>query len=136
MDTAANKQTARRFYELFNAGDLSGIADLAVEDYAENDPLPGQGTGRDGLVDRVSMLVGALAPHFTVEDVVAEGDRVVVRWSQTGTHVGEFFGAPGSGRSFVGGGIDIYRMAEDGRLAEHWHQVDLFGLLSQLGLVQ
>lgn len=81
------------------------------------------------------MLLGALAPHFTVEDIIAEGDRVVVRWTQRGTHVGEFFGAPGSGRAFAGRGIDIYRVAEDGCLAEHWHEVDLFGLLSQLGLV-
>ena len=89
MDTARNKEVARRLYALINEGRVEQIADLISPDYQEHDPLPGQGSGREGAVDRFSMITTALAPHFTVEDLIAEGDRVVVRWTNAGTHVDE-----------------------------------------------
>lgn len=134
MSTEANKDTARRLYELLNAAKVDSVGDLVSADYEEHDPLPGQGSGREGAVDRFSMITGALAPHFTVEDVVAEGDRVVVRWTQAGTHVGEFAGIPATGKPFTMSGVDIYR-AEDGVLCEHWHVVDQLSMLGQLGIL-
>ena len=134
MDIETSKKTARRLYELLNDGDVVAIGDLVSADYDEHDPLPGQGTGRDGAIDRFSMIISGLAPHFTVQDVVAEDDRVVVRWTQEGTHVGEFTGVPPTGRAFTIGGIDIYRV-EDGLLHEHWHQLDQLSMLGQLGLL-
>jgi steroid delta-isomerase-like uncharacterized protein len=128
------KQTALRLYELINAGQVEAIGELVTGDYLEHDPLPGQGTGRDGAVDRFSILVGALAPHFTIEDVITEADRVVVRWTNAGTHIGEFAGIPATGRTFTVAGIDIYRV-EAGLLAEHWHVVDQLAMLGQLGLL-
>lgn len=128
------KQTALRLYELLNAGQVEQIGDLVTGDYAEHDPLPGQGEGREGAIDRFSMIVGALAPHFTVEDVITEGDRVVVRWTNAGTHVGEFAGIPATGGTFSIAGIDIYRV-EGELLAEHWHVVDQLAMLGQLGLL-
>ena len=80
------------------------------------------------------MITGALASQFTVQDVVAEGDRVVVRWTQDGTHVGEFAGIPPTDKTFTIGGIDIYRV-EDGALCEHWHMVDQLSILGQLGVL-
>jgi steroid delta-isomerase-like uncharacterized protein len=127
-----NKQLALRLYDLLNAGATDGIGDLVTPDYLEHDPLPGQGEGRDGVLDRFAMLTSALAPRFTVEDIVAEGDRVVVRWTNAGTHVGEFAGMPATGRTFRIDGIDIYRVA-DGKFAEHWHVIDQLALLGQLG---
>jgi steroid delta-isomerase-like uncharacterized protein len=134
MSTDHNKQTARRLYELLNAGQVAETADLVAADYEEHDPLPGQGTGREGALDRFSMLTTALAPHFTIEDLVAEGDRVVVRWTNAGTHVGDFAGIPATGKTFEISGVDIYRVA-DGRLREHWHVIDQFSMLGQLGLL-
>ena len=128
------KQTAMRLYELVNTGQVEAIGGLVTEDYLEHDPLPGQGTGRDGAIDRFSLLVGALAPHFTIEDVIAEGDRVVVRWTNAGTHIGEFADTPATGRPFTIPGIDIYRIEGD-LLAEHWHVVDQLAMLGQLGLL-
>jgi steroid delta-isomerase-like uncharacterized protein len=128
------KQTALRLYELLNAGQIVGVGDLVTEDYLEHDPLPGQGSGREGAIDRFSIIVGALAPHFTVEDVITEGDRVVVRWTNAGTHVGEFAGVPATGGTFTISGIDIYRV-EGNLLAEHWHVVDQLSMLGQLGLL-
>lgn len=134
MNTEQNTTIVRRLYELANNGDAEGIGGLVAEGYDEHDPLPGQGTGREGVVDRFSMLVGALAPRFTIEDVVAEGDRVVVRWTNAGTHVAEFAGIPATGRSFTIAGIDIYRVA-DGAICEHWHVIDQLSMLGQLGLL-
>lgn len=127
-------QAVLRLYELLNQGDVQAIAPLVAPDYVEHDPLPGQGEGREGALDRFSIIVGALAPHFTVEDVITEGDKVVVRWTNAGTHVGEFAGIPATARPFEIAGIDIYRVDGD-HLAEHWHVVDQLTMLGQLGLL-
>ena len=128
------KQTALRLYELLNAGQVEKVGDLVTADYIEHDPLPGQGVGREGVIDRLSILTEALAPHFKIEDVIAEGDRVVVRWTHSGTHVGEFAGIPATGKTFTIAGIDVYRTEGD-LLAEHWHVVDQLAMLGQLGLL-
>jgi steroid delta-isomerase-like uncharacterized protein len=132
MGLETDKSSVRRMYELLNQGDVDSIGDLVADDYEEHDPLPGQGTGREGVVDRFSLISRALAPHFTIDDLVAEGDRVVVRWTNSGTHVGEFAGMPPTGRTFTIAGIDIYRVA-DGKLCEHWHVIDQLSMLGQLG---
>ena len=129
------KATARRYYEeVLNQGRLEVLDEIATGNYQENAPLPGQGTGREGLKRRAATFRSTLAQHFTVEQVICEGDLVAVRWSARGTHVGEFFGIPPTGRAFTMSGIDIHRM-EDGRLAEHWHEVDALGLMQQLGAI-
>jgi len=135
MSSEANKAIVARFYETaLNAGDVTVLDELTTPDYEEHDPLPGQGAGREGLRDRVRTIVEAFGQRFTVEDMIAEGDRVVARWTGSGTHVGEFMGIPPTGKSFTISGIDVYRMA-DGKMAEHWHVIDQLALLGQLGLL-
>ncbi|MFL5766891.1 MAG: ester cyclase [Actinomycetota bacterium] len=135
MGTEQNKDVAHRYYvQVLNDGDVGLVDELAVEPYEEHDPVPGQGTGRQGLKDRLRILRGAFGQTFTVEDIVAEGDRVVVRWTGRGTHSGEFMGIPPTGRSFTIAGIDVIRF-EEGRMAEHWHVVDQLALMQQLGLI-
>jgi steroid delta-isomerase-like uncharacterized protein len=132
---SSNKEVVRRVYdEVLNKRNLNLVQELFRPDYVEHDPMPGQRTGLDGVNDRFGMLIKALDPHFTIEDLIAEGDRVVVRWTNSGTNVGDFFGIPATGRSFKIPGIDIYRM-QDGKLAEHWHVVDVFGHMVQLGVI-
>jgi predicted ester cyclase len=85
------------------------------------------------------MFFGALhgafsALHVTVEDQVAEADKVVTRKTFHGTHTGNFFGVPATGRSVSFGVIDILRF-QDGRIADHWAVVDQFGLMQQLGVI-
>ena len=134
MDTARNKDLARRLYALINEGRVDQVANLISPDYIEHDPLPGQGSGREGVLDRFSMITTALASHFAVEDLIAEGDRIVVRWTNTGTHVDDFAGIPATGRTFTIAGIDIYRVVDE-QLCEHWHVIDQLGMLAQLGLL-
>ena len=135
MSTETNKAVVRRYYdEVLNARQVDVLDEIAVADYQENDPLPGQGDGRQGLKERATVFVDALASSFTLEDLIAEGDRVVVRWTNNGTHVGDFVGIPPTGRSFRIAGIDVHRL-DNGRLAEHWHVVDQLTMLQQLGLI-
>jgi len=136
MGEQENKALVRRYYtEVFNERRVDLVDGLAVEDYVEHDPFPGQGDGRTDLRARVELILAAMNPlRFEVQDVIAEGDRVVVRWVQQGTQSGAFMGIPPTGRQYTFAGIDIHRL-RDGLMAEHWHVVDLFGLLQQLGAI-
>ncbi len=113
---------------------IAALVEISTEDYEEHDPLPGQGTGREGLTQRVTMLRTGVAPTFSLEDIIAERDRVVVRWKSTGTHMAEFLGVPPTGKTYTIPGIDIHRI-RDGKLAEHWHVIDLPSMMQQLGLM-
>lgn len=129
------EELIRRFYEdVLVGGDLAVLDEIATPDYQEHDPLPGQGDGLQGLRERATMLREGLAVRFTIEDVIESGEKLVVRWTNSGTHVGEFLGIPPTNKSFSVSGIDIYRL-EGGRLAEHWHVIDQLALLQQLGLI-
>ena len=136
MSIESNKTIVRRYYdEVLNGGRIAVLDELATGDYVENDPFPGQGDGRSDLKARVSTLLTAFSPcTFTIEDVVAEGDRVAVRWTSSGNHSGDFLGMPPTYRDYTITGIDIHRMT-GGRMAEHWHVVDQLSQLQQLGMI-
>ncbi len=135
MSTETNKVLARRVIEeVLNGRNLDLLDELAAPDYIEHSPLPGQGTGIDGIRDRYTMLFKAFDFVFSVDDVIAEDDKVVLRWTQTGTHIGPLFGMPATHRSSRTTGIEIWRV-ESGKLAEHWDVVDVFGQFMQLGLI-
>jgi steroid delta-isomerase-like uncharacterized protein len=130
-----NKRTIRRYYEeVFNQGRLEVLDEIVVPNHVEHNPLPGQTQGVEGLKQRVAMLRAAFNPQFTLEDVLAEGDKVVVRWSNRGTHLADFFGVPATGRTVVVSGIDIHQL-RDGKMSEHWDVVDIFGVMMQIGAI-
>jgi len=131
-----HKAVVRRYYdEVLNQRKIDLLDELAVEDYVEHDPFPGQGNGLADLKARVAGLFAAFNPlRFTIEDIIAEGDKVVVRWTNAGTDVGGFLGMPATGGDFGIAGIDIH-VVRDGKLAEHWHVVDLLAQMQQLGLI-
>ena len=135
MSTETNKAIVRRYYEEVHAGrDWDLIDELVAADYKEHNPLPGQGPGRAGVKERDRSLAENLDLRFTVEDLIAEGDKVVVRWRNRGTHMGEFLGIPATGKEFSIEGINIYRI-EGAKLAEGWNVADVFGQLLQLGVI-
>ena len=135
LSSETHKRLVRRFYdEALNGRHVDLIDELALADYVEHDPLPGQRDGLAGLKDRASILIDGLASTYTVQDLIAEGDRVVVRWTNAGVHSNEFLGLPPTNRPFNFAGIDIYRI-EHGRMAEHWHVVDQLTMLQQLGAI-
>ncbi len=136
MTADQNKAVVRRYYdEVLNGQRVAVLDEIAAEDYVENDPFPGMGNGREQLKLRAGALISAFSPcTFKIEDIVAEGDRVAVRWRSRGTQSGEFMGIPPTNRSYEIAGIDFHRLAA-GRLAEHWHVVDQLSQLQQLGLL-
>ncbi len=135
MTSEHNKSVVRRYYEdVFNEGRLGLLDHLAVAEYAEHNPFPGQATGLEGLRQRVESILTAFHPRFTIEDLICEGDKVVVRWSQRATHVGDFMGIPPTGRPITLTGIDIHGM-RNGKMSEHWDVVDMLGLFQQLGVI-
>lgn len=130
-----NKAAVRRYYEdVLNRGEVGLLESLVRADHIEHDPLPGQGGGLAGFRKRVEMLREGLQPQFTIEQIIEEGDTVVVRWTNNGKHVAPFLGIPATNKSFTIAGIDVHRLSE-GKLAEHWHVVDQLSMLQQLGLV-
>lgn len=135
MSAEDNKAVVRRYYEdVLNGGDTNALGQLAVADYVEHNPLPGEPKGLQGLRYRVETIRTAFRPRFTVEDVIAEGDKVAVRWSQQATHVGDFMGIPATGKSFSITGMDVY-VVKNAQLAEHWDVVDLMPFLQAIGAI-
>jgi steroid delta-isomerase-like uncharacterized protein len=124
MSAEANKIIVRRLWdEVWNRGDLAVADAIFDEAYAAHEKA-------------FVPLIRAAFPdsHHTIEDLIAEGDKVVTRFTWSGTHHGEFEGIPPTGRRISVQGIWIHRL-KDGRIVEgrDWGQVDWLGLLRQLG---
>jgi predicted ester cyclase len=117
----ANKALVRRvFEEVIPGGDPTAMRDLVAPDFLDHDPLPGQPAGAAGAEYVVSTMPGAHPDlRFTIDDLVAEADRVTIRWTLRGTNTGPMFGRPPSGLPVELRAIVIFRIA-DGRLAERW----------------
>ena len=131
----ANKDCIRRiFEEVLNGGKLSVLDTLIGAAYVDHNPSPGQPAGAAGVKGKVETLRAAFPDvRFALEDVVAEGDLVAARYSWRGTHKGEsYLGIPPSGKSIFVRGMDFYRL-RDGKIVEHWDNIDELGMLSQLG---
>jgi steroid delta-isomerase-like uncharacterized protein len=133
----ANKATLTRFHDALSSGDWELIA-KTIDEVVEPDalirtPLPIEATGAALLKEVFGRLHRAFPDlHVTIEDLIAEGDKVVARNTVTGTHQGEYMGLPPTGRSITYNEIFIVRFA-DGRIAETWGVVDVLSQLRQLG---
>lgn len=137
MSAEENKAISRRVAEeIFNGGDLDLADELYAPDYILHDPsLPEELHGPDGLKQYAAMILGAFPDaRVTVEDQIAEGDKLVDRWTSTGTHTGDFMGIPPTGRRIEISGITISRFS-GGRIVEDWYQSDDLGMMQQLGLI-
>jgi steroid delta-isomerase-like uncharacterized protein len=134
--TEDNKATVRRYLEeAWNQKNLGILDQLTASDYARY--ISGQSSplDREGQKQRIASFHQALPDiHLTLEDLIAEGDRVVFRITLRGTHRGVLMGVPPTGKQVTISAIDIARLA-DGKIVEHWGQMDTFGLLQQLGAI-
>ena len=133
MDHAA---TMRNTYELINAGNIAGFGDLVADDFVEHQGGPGFPTTKEGVLDHFRAMRTSF-PDFrmNVEDLIAHGDKTVARVRITGTHQGEFMGAPPTGTDVEVELIDIMRFAGAGLVCEHWGVADMLSLMQQLGVV-
>jgi steroid delta-isomerase-like uncharacterized protein len=131
----ANKALIRRYREAHNSNDLAALDDLVAADLITHSQLPNVPPGREGgkMVHQGSL---AAFPDgtTTTEDLIAEGDRVVERFTFAGTQQGDFMGIPPSGKRVTVSGMSVFRIA-DGKIVEHWGENDGLGLLAQLGML-
>ena len=130
---ARNKAVVRRWIEEFKTGGDESVGDeVRSPHFVNHSAPPGAPAGPEAGKLYFRALRAAFPDlHVRIEDMLAEGDRVVTRQTFSGTHRGEWLGVPATGRTVSWAVIDIVRLA-DGRLVDHWAVADLHGLLGQL----
>ena len=131
---AANKELVRRFYkEVYVDWNMALVDEVVSPRFTSHDWPEGGATGPEAFRGYYSYLRSVVPDaHYDVDDLIAEGDRVAVRWRLLGTHQGEFQGIAPTGRAITLKGIAIYRV-DDGKLMERWVVSDLHGVLEQIG---
>jgi steroid delta-isomerase-like uncharacterized protein len=131
-----NKNVIRQFLEdVINQGRLERTRDLVAKDFIELDPLPGQRQGREGLAAVIAMLLAAFPDmHWTADEMVAEADTVVTRFTWTGTHCGPFMGIPATHHPVTVKGVVIDQLAH-GKMQKSRILMDNLSLMQQLGVI-
>jgi steroid delta-isomerase-like uncharacterized protein len=134
--SAENKAIVRRcFKEIWSKGNLDLIDQLVATNFTDHDPAsPVQVVGRDGLRQHVNMYRSAFPDlTFTVDDILAEDNKVTARWTARGTHKGMLLGIAPTGQQVTTEGITIIRIA-NGKIAESWVTWDALGMMQQLNV--
>jgi predicted ester cyclase len=139
MSTEANKALVRRYRELHNTDQLDKLEEVLSADFRPHATLPGIPWNGIESARQVHIMTKSVFPDVYVEtnDLLAEGDLVVERWTQTMTHTGTPFfigNIPASGKAVRTTGISIYRMA-NGKIVEHWADMDFLGVMVQVGAI-
>lgn len=135
MSTDENKALVRRWVDVWNTGNLDGVDQLATPDFVRHDPNAPEVRGPEAERQLIAMYRAAFPDlQFTIEDLIAEQDKVVARFVARGTHRGELFGIPPTQASITVAAIEIFRL-EGHRIAEQWVTMDALGIMQQLGVV-
>jgi steroid delta-isomerase-like uncharacterized protein len=139
MSTASNKAIVERFYEeVFNRRNIDAIDELVSPEFVNHDPTPVASRDPESMKQFIKALTEAFPDHHHhIEDLIAEGDKVVMRCTITATHEGQFPGfldMPPTGKSICQRQIHILRVQDD-RVREHWVVRDDLTMMQQLGLI-
>ncbi|HEX3331619.1 MAG TPA: ester cyclase [Gaiellales bacterium] len=136
MDSEANKQLIRRFYEqVWALGKVESAAEVFAEDYVRHDLRPTQAAPGAAGQARIAEQFRQAFPdlQWTVDLVLGEDDLVAARWTATGTNTGSWGGRPPTGRRADFSGVNIFRFGIHGKVVEIWNHRDDLGLMQQLG---
>jgi steroid delta-isomerase-like uncharacterized protein len=136
VSDAANRALIERLYdEGWNANNLAVYDEIVTVDFVDHQAIPGMAPGREGF-KQLQAIFRTAFPDVRVnyEGIISEGDKVSCRWTSTGTHRGDLFGIPATGKSVKVTATVLYRVA-DGRLAEGWINRDDLGMMRQLGVI-
>ena len=129
-----NKALARRVYEAINAGDMQTLRDSLADDVIEHEEFPGldAASSKEGIIQQFEMMRAAF-PDFTLslDDMIAEGDKVFIRATMRGTHQGDFMGIPATGKKIEVPVGDFVRIV-NGKGVEHWGVTDTGAMMQQL----
>jgi predicted ester cyclase len=136
MSAEENKAIARRVYEeAITQKKLEVFDEIMSPDIVDHAPFPDQAPGLEGFKGAFALVLSAFPDYqSTVEDQIAEGDKMVTRFTSRGTHQGEFIGLEPTGNRVRVTGIDIDRVVES-KIVEHWSEADLLGMMQQLGVI-
>lgn len=135
MSTEQNKDLIRRFSDLINAHDAEGAFALCSADFVDHGLPPGTPPGVESSRRFFEGQFAAFPDlRATMTDLVAEGDRVVIRMIVEGTHRGPLMGIPPTGKHVKWSLISLHRIT-NGKIAEHWGENDTMGLMQQLGVI-
>jgi predicted ester cyclase len=130
LTTEDNKDTVRRLYAAFAALDREGMEALLAPDFSAHGMPPGCSPDTDGFKESAALMHAGLQEcRNEIEDVIAEGDRVAVRYTTRAVHGGTLFGVRPSGRWITMTGIEVFRVV-DGRIAEMWGEADMSQLFA------
>lgn len=130
-----NKAIVTRFVDEVNKQNYNAFDEMVAEDYVDHDPIPGQEPGREGLKKAYAIFSDAFPDlTFIFEDVFGEGDLVVGRGVIYGTQKGEFLGVPPTNKRVRYTGTRLFRL-KDGKLTDGWINLDLLGVMQQLGAI-
>jgi len=135
MSVEENKALIRRYREAHNTNNLAALDEIVAANIISHNGLPGLPPGLEGG-KMAHMVFSAAFPdgHATTEDLIAEGDKVVERFTFHGTNTGSFLGAPPTGKQVTSSGMSVFRIA-GGKIVEHWGENDALGTFQQLGLI-
>jgi steroid delta-isomerase-like uncharacterized protein len=136
MSAEENKAIVRRFWGVWEEGNIHLVDELLGPDYINHSPgIPDQPTGPKGVKAVVTMFRSGMPDlRVVIEDLIAEGDKVAVRYTLEGTHEGELFGVPPTGRRLSIKSITVERVS-DGKIREHWRVTDSLDMMQQLGAI-
>ena len=131
-----NKALVRKVMkEVWQNGNIAVIDDYYSNEYVSHSSQPGIPEGREGVKVFTGILQNAFSnDSLTIEDQMAEGDKVVTRWSSSSKHTGEFMGVPATGNQVQVTGIDVSRIA-GGKIVESWGEADMIGMMQQIGAI-
>jgi len=134
MSTDKNKAVVRRFIEeVFVKGNVAAVDEFAAADFVPHSWASVK-PGIENLKQAVTRVSSGLSDvRMTIEDMIAEGDRVAVRLTAHAVHKGKFMGMPATGKSYTISETHIFRVA-DGKIVEHWRDADLLGMMQQLSM--
>lgn len=132
----SNEAVVARFIEeVINQGHLNAADEIVAQDFIELDPLPGQRQGREGLKEVIAMLRTAFPDiHWVTDETISAGEKVVTRFTWTGTHRGPFLGIPSTSKPVRVKGVVIDRVVS-GKMTDSRILMDTLGLMQQLGVV-
>jgi steroid delta-isomerase-like uncharacterized protein len=134
-ETEANREVVHRYLEVYSNGRMETLDETIAEDYVGHAIPPGMPQGPEGEKQLIGMYRSGIPDlQVTFEDQFATGDKVVTRWTGRGTHGGNLFGIPATGKQVNLEGISIHRLA-GGKVVESWVQFNLLNVMQQIGVV-
>jgi predicted ester cyclase len=135
MSAEENKAIVRRYREIHNSNNLAALDQIVDANIISHNGVPGLPAGLEGGKMAHMMFASAFPDSkVTTEDLVAEGDKVVERFTFRGTNTGSFMGAPPTGKHVTASGMSVFRIA-NGKIVEHWGENDALGTMQQLGMI-